>query len=135
MGRRARLHLRRRWRALSRLQQDRPAEHVAGLQGRRRQEGLAALSWDRVFDDPIILPDGRELVTLRDAGHHITALPKAAQRKPEWELATALLLSAAESGGIIMMAEIAMRRALGHGQPKPPPETLRKRPKRYRVIR
>ena len=52
------------------------------------KKGLAALSWDRAFDDPIILTDGRELVTLRDAGEHITALPKATQRKPEWALAT-----------------------------------------------
>jgi len=57
------------------------------------------LSWDRTFDDPIILPDGRELVTLRDAGRYITGLPKAKQRKPQWVLATKLLLSAAESGG------------------------------------
>lgn len=55
--------------------------------------------WQRRFDDPIPLPDGRELKTLRDAGHYITALPEATQRKPEWELATGLLLSAAENGG------------------------------------
>jgi hypothetical protein len=90
--------------------------------------------WRRVFGDPIILPD-RKLVTLRDAGHYITALPKAAQKKPEWELATGLLLSAAEAGGIIMMAEIAVRRALGHGRPKPPPEPRRRRAKAYTVVR
>jgi hypothetical protein len=26
------------------------------------------LSWKRRFDDPIVLPDGRQLVTLQDAG-------------------------------------------------------------------
>ena len=88
------------------------------------------MSWDRAFDDPIILPDGRKLVTLRDAGHYITALPKATQRKPEWELATGLLLSAAESGGILMMAEIAMRRAIGRGRSRPAPHG--KRAKKYR---
>jgi hypothetical protein len=93
------------------------------------------MSWDRAFDHPIILPDGRELVTLRDAGHYITALPEATQRKPQWELATGLLLCAAESGGILMMAEIAVRRAIGHGQPKPAPELRRKRAKAYKVLR
>ena len=29
------------------------------------------------FYDPIILPDGRKLLTLRDAAEYITALPKA----------------------------------------------------------
>lgn len=42
---------------------------------------------DRASDDPIILPDGRKLVTLRDAGHCIRALPKAKQkgRSGNWQ--------------------------------------------------
>jgi hypothetical protein len=44
--------------------------------------------------------------------HYITALPEATQRKPEWELAIGLLLSAAENGGIVMMARIAVTQAL-----------------------
>jgi hypothetical protein len=32
---------------------------------------------------PIALPDGRELVTLRDAGEYIQALPKAKHKKPD----------------------------------------------------
>jgi hypothetical protein len=47
-----------------------------------------AMGWSRAFDDPIILPNGRELVTLRDAGEYIAALPNATQRKPQWELTT-----------------------------------------------
>ena len=35
--------------------------------------------WARPFDDSILLPGGREIVTLRDAGDHITSLPKAEQ--------------------------------------------------------
>ncbi len=42
----------------------------------------------------------------------MTALPEATQRKPEWELAIGLLLSAAENGGIVMMARIAVTQAL-----------------------
>ena len=39
------------------------------------------MSWARAFDDPIELPDGRALRTLRDAGHYVTALSKADQSK------------------------------------------------------
>jgi hypothetical protein len=45
--------------------------------------------WDRAFDDPIPLPDGRELRTLRDAGNYIAKLPKAEQHAPEWATAIA----------------------------------------------
>ena len=33
--------------------------------------------WSREFDEPIALPDGRELVTLRDAAEYIMDLPRA----------------------------------------------------------
>jgi hypothetical protein len=79
MGRRTRLHLRRWWCALSRLQQGGTAANAAGLQGRCRQERLAALSWSRAFDDPIVLPNGRQLVTLQDAANYIMKLSKADQ--------------------------------------------------------
>lgn len=38
--------------------------------------------WSREFD-PIELPDGRELVTLRDAAAYITELPKKEAAAPE----------------------------------------------------
>jgi hypothetical protein len=40
------------------------------------------LSWSRPFDDPIPLPNGRELWTLRDDGHYVAALPKTMQTSP-----------------------------------------------------
>ena len=33
--------------------------------------------WSREFDEPIALPDGRELVTLREAADYIMGLPRA----------------------------------------------------------
>ena len=36
-------------------------------------------AWARLFDDPVLLPGGRELLTLRDAADYITNLPKAEQ--------------------------------------------------------
>jgi DNA-binding transcriptional LysR family regulator len=56
---------------------------------------------------------------LRDAGHYVAALPKATQSLPVWQVAAEMLLNAAERGGITMMAEMAVRRAL-HGQPTMP---------------
>ena len=44
------------------------------------------------------------------------------------------LLISAEQGGIIMLAEIAMRRAINDGR-APPLEPRRKTAKRYRIIR
>jgi hypothetical protein len=35
------------------------------------------MPWSKRFYDPIILPDGRKLLTLRDAATYITELPKA----------------------------------------------------------
>jgi hypothetical protein len=35
------------------------------------------VSWDQQVFDPIELPNGRKLVTLRDAALYITKLPKA----------------------------------------------------------
>jgi hypothetical protein len=32
------------------------------------------MTWSRRFDEPIALPDGRALITLRDAGAHISSL-------------------------------------------------------------
>jgi hypothetical protein len=40
------------------------------------------VSWSLRFHMPIALPDGRELVTLRDAGEHIQSLPKAKHEGP-----------------------------------------------------
>jgi len=33
------------------------------------------MAWSRPFEDPIILPDGRTLRTLRDAASYVMALP------------------------------------------------------------
>jgi hypothetical protein len=36
-------------------------------------------AWARLFDDPVLLSGGRELLTLRDTADCITKLPKAEQ--------------------------------------------------------
>ena len=55
--------------------------------------------WHRAFADPIPLPGGGELGTLRDAGNLITKLPKAKLRALEWLAAIeALILVAGRDG-------------------------------------
>jgi hypothetical protein len=43
------------------------------------------VSWDQNFDDPILLPKGKPLVTLHDAALYITKLPKAEHDADEWQ--------------------------------------------------
>lgn len=41
------------------------------------------MAWDQAFFEPIPLPGGHKLVTLRDAAEHVTGLPKAEHDAPE----------------------------------------------------
>ena len=86
-------------------------------------------SWSLKFDKPIALTKGEALCSLRDAATHIVALPKATQGLLAWHLAAEMLLNAAERGGMVMLTEIAMRRALQ--EPAPEPKTD---PWIYRIV-
>ena len=76
--------------------------------------------WFRHFFDSIPTGDG-ELRSLRDAGIYIVALPPAEAWREHRQIAMEFLVSAAEHGGIVMMARIAMSRAINHGEPVPAP--------------
>jgi hypothetical protein len=74
------------------------------------------MGWSARFVDPIILPDGRKLLTLRDAATYIAELPKAEHDAEECQAAMETLLLVAERDGPEMMARIGMMRALNrHG--------------------
>jgi hypothetical protein len=70
------------------------------------------MSWDQEFFAAIELPNGKKLVTLRDAALYITKLPKAEHEAEEWQAAMEALLLVAESGGPTMFARIGVMRAL-----------------------
>jgi len=70
------------------------------------------MAWFKRFYDPIILPNGRELLTLRDAADYITALPKAEHDAADWQVAMETLLLVAERDGPEMLARIAVMKAL-----------------------
>ena len=66
----------------------------------------------RAPSPPISLPDGRQLVTLREAGDYITKLPKAEHEAPEWQAAMEALILVATQGGATMFARIGVIQAL-----------------------
>jgi hypothetical protein len=63
------------------------------------------IGWSRKFEEPIPLPprgkgarQGRQLVTLKDAGTYITKLPKAEHTAAEWQTAMEALILVATRG-------------------------------------
>jgi hypothetical protein len=70
---------------------------------------LSQVSWSRKFEDPISLPGGRTLVTLRDAADYITTLPKKESALPQTAIEVLMLVS---RGGPTMMARIGVLKAL-----------------------
>lgn len=92
------------------------------------------MSLDQRFFDPIVVPGGHKLVTLRDAALYITKLPKAEHDAEPWQAAMEALLLVAELGGPTMFAWIGVMRALNAGRPKPATAPRRKRAKAYRIV-
>jgi hypothetical protein len=79
----------------------------------------------RTFADPIILPNGRELRTLRDAGNYIANLPKREHDAPAWRAATEASLPIVERGGDTLLARIGIVGALHrHHQVAPAPRNI-----------
>ena len=93
------------------------------------------MSWDQRFFDPIIVPKGKPLVTLRDAGNYVASLPEHEQHLPHWQTVMELLLMVGDRGGDPMMVRIAMMQALNHGKANPATTPRRKRAKAYRIVR
>jgi hypothetical protein len=92
------------------------------------------MAWFKRFEGPIVLADGRELLTLRDAANFIRALPKAKRDAAHWIVAMETLVLVAERNGAELLARIAMRMALNGGKP-PAPEPRRKPARKFRVVR
>jgi hypothetical protein len=70
------------------------------------------VSWSLPFSEPIVLPDGSELATLRDAYDHLNKFPKSEQDAEEQKAAAHCLIEAAEHGGAVAFARIGMLRAM-----------------------
>jgi hypothetical protein len=85
------------------------------------------MSWERQFHEPIKLPDGHSLVSLRDAGNYISALPDDEHAAREWQTAMHCLIEAADFGGPVSFARLGVAQALHRHQEKVF-DTARKRP-------
>ena len=83
------------------------------------------MPWSAPFEEPIPLPDGRELLTLKDAADYITRLPKKESALPEWQTAIEVLLLCSR-GGPTMMARIGVMKALNRGHVREFTETGKK---------
>ena len=71
------------------------------------------MSWDSRFAEPIELPGGVKLASLREAiVHLVTTVPSSERGAPVILTAAELITSAAERGGPIEFARIATLRAL-----------------------
>jgi hypothetical protein len=83
------------------------------------------VSWDQQFFDPIELPDGRKLFTIRDAAQYVLELPNDESALPHWETAIECLMLVAEHGGDPMFPHIAVLQALHRDGPKATPAPRR----------
>jgi hypothetical protein len=72
---------------------------------------VSLLPWSTPFENPIPLPNGRTLLTLKDAADYITKLPKKESDLPEWQTAIGALLLCSR-GGDPMLARIGVMKAL-----------------------
>src|ERR1700730_3123154 len=86
---------------------------------RMRMPRVTKSGWSRKFDEPIPLPKGRQLVTLKDAGTYITKLPKAEHTAAEWQTAMEALILVATHGGPTMFARIGIMQALNRHVERP----------------
>ena len=79
---------------------------------------MAKKGWSRPFEDPIVLPDGRKLLTLKNAADYIMKLPKAEQKHEKRQTAIEVLIMAAEGRGPLMHARIGVMQALNRDKPR-----------------
>ncbi len=71
------------------------------------------MSWSQRFAEPIVLPDGAELASLREAVAHLgKVMPKSDHDMPSVTTAAECMTLAAEHGGPIEFARIATMQAL-----------------------
>jgi hypothetical protein len=95
------------------------------------------MPWSASFDAPIILSNGKKLVTLRDAIKHLgETVPERERNHPKILTAATVLTDAAEDRDFLMHARIAVLRALNrHGAKPEPAPPQRKSAKAYRIVR
>jgi hypothetical protein len=74
--------------------------------------GNILMPWSTPFEDPIMLPNGKTILTLQQAADYILKMPKAEQNQPAWQAATEPLIMAAEGRGPMVHVPVGMLRGL-----------------------
>jgi hypothetical protein len=78
-----------------------------------RGDGLSLVSWARRFDEPIPLPGGGKLVTLKDAIAWLAKeVPKSEHGMKQVQAAAHCVTEAAENGGPMLFARMGMMQAI-----------------------
>ena len=71
------------------------------------------MSWSRRFDEPILLPNGRKLRTLREAINWLAKeVPKSEHKMEKVQTAAHCVTQAAENGGPMIFAQMGMMQAI-----------------------
>jgi exonuclease I len=77
------------------------------------------VSWSRRFDEPILLPDGREIRTLREVINWLAKeVPKTEHKMEKVQTAAHLVTRAAEHGGPMIFAQMGMMQAIHRHRPR-----------------
>jgi hypothetical protein len=78
-----------------------------------------AASWKRRFDEPIKLPNGRKLVTLKDAIAWLAKeVPQSEHGMKQVQAAAHCVTEAAENDGPMMFARMGMLQAINRHRPE-----------------
>jgi hypothetical protein len=89
--------------------------------------GTTGMNWHRKFDEPIELPDGRKLRTLKEAIAWLAKdIPKSEHTMPKVQAAARMVTEAAENNGPMIFARIGMMQAINRHRVKefdPPRKT------------
>jgi hypothetical protein len=73
---------------------------------------MSKSGWYAHFREPVPVPKGEPLITLRDAGAYVTRLSKTQYDGVGWKNAMYALIQAAEHGGPVEFARLGMMQAL-----------------------
>lgn len=68
------------------------------------------MPWSTAFEDPIDLPDGRQLLTLKDAADYVTKLPKEQSDLAPWQVAIEALMLCSRDGSTMLARMKALNR-------------------------
>jgi hypothetical protein len=92
-------------------------------------------NWSRRFEDPIPMPDGSTIHTIREAAEYATKLPKRMGDTEPWQHAAGDLAMASEHEAFVFIARVSFYRAVYGDTPPPIGNPKGKKGHRWRTKR